>query len=621
MFKFQLKSLIFILIFTLWFPTAGLAGNQLDGHDSPYLAMHGEDPVAWQGWTANALAQAKKGNKLIFVSIGYFSCHWCHVMQRESFQNTDVAKQLNENFISVKVDRELNPDLDAYLIDFVTRTRGSAGWPLNVFLTPEGYPLVGFTYLPADRFLALLQELQQQWLQAPDYFKQAAARAAEAMEGVLLKPEPELKAADVKQYESVYVIQALELADEMSGGFGEQTKFPMVPHMDSLLSAYQRNPNPAVKNLLTITLDNMAMQGMRDHLGGGFYRYTVDPGWQIPHFEKMLYDNALLVPLYLRAANILDRPDYESVARNTLDFMISEMMGPTGAMVSSFSAIDNNNVEGGYYLWQQETLSKLLNSEELKLVNSLWGMQGHAELEAGHLPRINRTLVDAAKISNMELATAENVLISARKKLLKAREKRVLPVDDKYLAAWNGLALNALVEGAKLKGGEKYRQAASKIRDYLVNVLWDGTRLKRAKGKSGELGQAGLEDYAFVAQGLLAWAKLNNEKTLKTDKDFQFVKRLVDDGWKRFHDQTGWRLSDQTLLPSGYGVPMMEESPLPSPSAVLLDVSIELARLTNNQELATKVRENLQAGHTQLTQVAFDYPSQVSLLVKYFQIN
>ncbi|WP_455198292.1 thioredoxin domain-containing protein [Kaarinaea lacus] len=617
MFKPILISFFFILLFPSW----ANAGNQLDGHDSPYLAMHGEDPVAWQGWSAGVLEKAKAANRLIFVSIGYFSCHWCHVMQRESFQNKDVAKQLNEHFISVKVDRELNPDLDAYLIDFVTRTRGSAGWPLNVFLTPDGYPLVGFTYLPADRFLALLQELQQQWQQAPDYFKQVASRAADAMAGEPPKPEPELKPASASQYERVYVVQALELADDMSGGFGEQTKFPMVPHMDSLLSAYQRNPDPAVKKLLITTLDNMATQGMRDHLGGGFYRYTVDPNWQIPHFEKMLYDNALLVPLYLRAANILARADYELVARDTLDFMVSEMTGSTGAMVASFSAIDDNNIEGGYYLWHKEELAILLNENELKLVNHLWGMQGNPELEAGKLPRIQVLPEQAAQALNLKPQEAENLLLSARKKMLRARSQRVLPVDDKYLAAWNGLALTALVEGAKLEGGEKYRDAARKIRDYLVNVLWDGNRLWRARGSSGELGQAGLEDYAFVAEGLLSWVDLNNKKTSVQDKDFKLVMRLVNDAWKRFHDKTGWRLSDQTLLPSGYGVPMMAESPLPSPSAVLLRISMETAHRLDDKALIEKTRKSMNAGHSQLSQVAFDYPSQVSLLAKLFETN
>ena len=609
-------KLIIALFFIGLLPFPLLAGNQLSGHDSPYLAMHGDDPVDWQSWTADVLARAKKENKLVFVSIGYFSCHWCHVMQRESYRNEKIAKLLNDNFISVKVDRELNPALDAYLIDFVTRTRGSAGWPLNVFLTPEGHPLVGMTYLPAQKFMALLKNLQSKWQQSPLHYKQAAARAAQDMAGLAAKPELPISQKEAEQYEAIMVSQALRLTDEMSGGFGQQIKFPMVPQLDSLLGAYERNQNSRLKKLLVTTLDNMATQGMRDHLGGGFYRYTVDPGWQTPHFEKMLYDNALLAHLYLRASKILKRPDYELVARETLDFMVSEMAGSSGAMIASFSAVDGSNVEGGYYLWENETLSKILNAKELTLLKHMWGLEGHSDFEAGHLPRLQATLNESAKNLKLDNSEAHEIFSSARKKLLNVREHRNLPVDDKYLAAWNGLALVALVEGAKLEGGEKYKAAAKKIRDYFVNILWDGKRLWRAKGKSGELGQAGLEDYAFGAQGLLAWATLKKDKS--ADSEVKLAKRWVDDAWKRFHDKTGWRLSDQTLLPTGYGVPIMDESPLPSPSGVLLRVSNMLATQSNDNILREKVQEGMRAGHSQLKRAAFDYPTQVSVIADYY---
>jgi len=595
-----------------------MASNQLEGNDSPYLAMHGQDPVEWELWSKAVLDRAVRENKLIFVSIGYFSCHWCHVMQRESYQNVDVAKQLNKHFIPVKIDRELNPDLDAYLIDFVTRTRGAAGWPLNVFLTPAGNPLVGFTYLPADRFIALLQDLQQQWQQDPDYFRQAAARAAQSMKGQPLAAESSLSTDLTIRYESAYMNQAMGLADEMSGGFGEESKFPMVPQLESMLDAYQRNPHQEVKKFLTLTLDNMASMGMRDHLGGGFFRYTVDPGWHTPHFEKMLYDNALLATLYLRAAKVLEKPEYEIVGRETLDFMVSEMAGKNGAMISSFSAIDDSNIEGGYYLWKQESLLGLLTPEELALVNSLWGMQGQEDLEAGHLPRVNAPLDEVANSVHMDIEKAKAVMSSARKKLLKARAKRVLPVDDKYIAALNGLALSALIEGSKLSDGKKYLAAANKIHSYLVNELWDGKRLLRAKGKSGELGTAGLEDYAFVAQALLNWSKLSSKGKLDENDDFILAKRLVNDAWQRFHDKTGWRLSDQTLFPGSYGMPMLEEGSLPSPSAVLVSASMKIARYANDKVLMLKIGESLEMGHSRLSEDAFFHPSQVSLLVRYF---
>lgn len=587
-----------------------VSANPLSGHDSPYLAMHGKDPVAWQDWSAEVLAQAKRDHKLLFVSIGYFACHWCHVMQRESYQDPQVAKILNRHFVSVKVDRELNPALDAYLIDFVQRTRGASGWPLNVFLTPEGHPLVGLTYAPKDRFIALLAELQQQWQQTPDELAQAAAAAARMLQGVPMEPDPALSPGDGKRYQTIMVQQALQLRDEMDGGFGEQTKFPMVPQLDSLLSAYQRQPLPPLKAFLMLSLDRMATQGLRDHLGGGFYRYTTDPGWHTPHFEKMLYDNALLAMLYLRAAQVFQHADYEAIARDTLDFMRREMRSPQGALVASFSAVDAAGVEGGYYLWETKTLKSALSSEEYRLLELHWGLQGVASFDAGHLPRVQLPLGAAAEKLEIESVQAHQYYQSARAKLLKLRAVRHLPVDDKLLAAWNGLALTALVEGARLPGGEDYRQAAQGVRDYLVRVLWDGTRLLRARGRAGELGQSGLEDYAFAAQGLLAWAELTD-----SDDDFQLAARWVEDAWRRFYAPSGWLRSDQTLLPSGFGVPMLAEGPLPSPSSTLLKISLQVADRTNNETLKARVKQALAAGHRQLEQTAFDHPTQVDLLV------
>jgi hypothetical protein len=612
-----------LLLLSLWLPLAlsaqEVSANQLANHDSPYLAMHGADPVDWHLWSAEALAQARREHKLLFVSIGYFSCHWCHVMHRESYQDAQVAKLLNAHFIPVKVDRELNPALDAYLLDFVQRTRGMSGWPLNVFLTPEGHPLIGLIYLPKDNFLSLLQQLQQQWQQAPDELSQIAARASQELnapgEYTATKEDKDssttVQPIDGRRLEDIMVQQALQLADDMEGGFGDQSKFPMVPQLDSLLSAFQHQPSAPLKQLLTLTLDRMATQGLRDHLGGGFFRYTVDPGWQTPHFEKMLYDNALLAMVYLRAASILQRPDYESVARDTLDFMVREMVAPSGAMVSSFSAVDEAGVEGGYYLWQPEFLAQLLSSDEVRLIQKLWGVTGQSSFEAGYLLRQQMTLAEAAKELVIDEATAQQQLQSAKQKLLAARAQRHLPVDGKQLAAWNGLALTALVQGAQRKDGARYQAAAKKIRDYLVTTLWNGQRLLRARGKSGELGQAGLEDYAFAAQGLLAWAELT-----KDNNDAQLARRWIDAAWQRFRTASGWQRTDQTLLPMGPGSPLLDEGPLPSPAAVLMRITLVLKGQQGDSARHTQAAAALQGGNNQLTQAAFDFPTQVQVLAE-----
>ena len=612
------RNRLLALILTVASGMGSAWANSLAGNDSPYLAMHGQDPVDWQEWSADVLAQAKKQHKLLYISIGYFACRWCHVMQRESYRDPQVAKILNEHFISVKVDRELNPALDAYLIDFVQRTRGSAGWPLNVFLTPEGHPLVGLTYAPKDRFITLLNDVQRQWQQAPAYLSQVAAKAAKQMKGVPAKPDPALKPGDWQRYQTILVQQALRLGDEMEGGFGEQTKFPMVPQLESLLDAYAHKPIPQLKTFLMLTLDRIATQGMRDHLGGGFFRYTTDPDWQTPHFEKMLYGNALLAGVYLDAAKILDRPDYEDIARETLDFMIREMRRPQGAMVASFSAVDGAGVEGGYYLWETETLRSLLTPDEYQLLKMLWGLEGPTPFEAGYLPRLQMTLAEAAGQLKIDKTLAQQRYQSARKKLLQARARRSLPVDDKLLAGWNGLALTALVQGAKLPGGEKYRAAAQGVRDYMVQALWDGHHLLRAKRRAGSahkgaaMGQAGLQDYAFAAQGLLAWSNLTH-----SDSDFQLAARWVKDAWQRFHDNTGWVLSDQNLISTSIGVPILDESPLPSPSSTLLQVSQQVAKRLGDRMLLARTKTAFAAGHSQLEQAAFDYPSQVRLLADF----
>lgn len=603
---------ILVMIYLLLSPLGALGANSLAGNESPYLAMHGEDPVNWQTWTADVLAQAKRENKLLFVSIGYFSCHWCHVMQRESFRNAKVAALLNANFISVKVDRELNPALDAYLIDFVQRTRGAAGWPLNVFLTPDGNPLVGMTYLPTDNFMSLLEDLRKQWDKNAEDLKATAARAAEQLRGEKVKADSPLNLDIARSYEALLVRQAFQLGDVMDGGFGEQTKFPMVPQLEALLAAYARNPARPLKAFLERTLDQMANQGLRDHLGGGFFRYTVDPGWQTPHFEKMLYDNALLASLYLHAARVLERPDYEAVARDTLDFMLRDMRAAGGGMVGSLSAVDAAGVEGGYYLWPADDLGKLLSADELSLVQKVWGMGGGGALEAGYLPRVRLSAAAAAEKLGITQTTAEQRLDSARKKLLGARAKRSLPVDSKRLAAWNGLALSALVEGAKLPGGDHYRAAAKDVRDYLVNTLWDGQRLLRARGKSGELGKAGLEDYAFAAKGLLAWAHFTGE-----NRDLLLAKRWVDDAWHKFHSESGWQLSDQTLLPTGNGSPLLDEGPLPSPATVLLSATLDVAAKLGDDSLRLRAMQAVGAGHDALAQAAFDHPGSVRLIMDY----
>ena len=585
---------------------AASATNQLKNHPSPYLALHGTDPVAWQDWKIDAVNAARNQNKLLFVSIGYFSCHWCHVMQRESYKNPEIADYLNQNFVSVKVDRELEPALDARLINFVEKTQGVSGWPLNVFLTPEGYPLYAVLYMPPAEFKAVLSRLQQLWQQDPEGLKKVAREAAGGGKG---PGKPQLSKAKVQQYVEGVLKTSAGLADPFNGGFGEQSKFPSVPQLDFLLHQYRKHPKPNLGKFLTRTLDNMMRYGLYDHLGGGFFRYTVDPGWRTPHFEKMLYDNAQMAQLYHRAARIFHRDDYARVARETLTFMKTVLQKPNGGFIAALSAIDANNVEGGYYLWHQADLERILTPEEYKVSIFVRGMTDAPAFEDGHLPMQVRTITEAAEALNLPAKHVEQLMAAADNKLLVQRNKRSLPEDTKLLAGWNGLALSAFAEAARLEKNAEYETIAKNVRNYLVTAHWNGERLHRSVVNRRSIGQASLEDYAQVSRGLLNYARLTGSA-----RDYKLVRRVIDSAWRQFYGKTGWRLSNASLIHAEPGADAIADGPMPAPSGSLMDTALTLAELTNDEALKLRTLAALNSGHETVSVEPFWHVSHVAAM-------
>ena len=560
-------SLLLLILFTQ--SVHATLQNQLKKHPSPYLAMHGEDPVHWQTWGMDVLEKARKENKILYISSGYFACHWCHVMQQESYQNAQIAALLNTNYIPVKVDRELQPALDAHLIDFVQRTRGSAGWPLNAFLTPEGYPLLGLTYAPQDQFQGLLEKLKTIWETRADELKHTAREASGRQTSVSIQSTAE--SIDPARLHLRLVTMALSMGDEMQGGFGHQNRFPMAPQWQVLLERLEQGPDEQLRELIELTLDQMANQGMRDHLAGGFFRYTVDPGWQTPHYEKMLYSQALLSRLYLQAAKVLQRDDYKTVAKDTLDFTLKVFAGREGGFIASLSAVDPNNVEGGGYLWHAQELQRLLTPEEYAFASRRWRLQATVPPEGGFLP------VDAIKPKQLSTALGQSeselkrLEQRVRTKLLQARTARDHPRDEKQLASWNGLMLSALVEGARELKLARYRMAAASLRDYLVNRLWDGKQLLRAREGEEALGRAALEDYVYIAVGLNDWAEFSGSQF-----DKALAVKLVKEAWGRFYRDDGWQSTDDLLIPGIATNQAISDGPLPSPAALLIGLSLKL---------------------------------------------
>ena len=598
------------------------SANALAQAASPYLRLHAHDPVHWQEWSPEFVARAGSENRLIFVSVGYFACHWCHVMQRESFSDRDAATLLNTHFISVKVDRELDPALDAQLLRFVRATLGRAGWPLNVVLTPDGLPLFGFTYLPVADFTRLLEQIASRWASDRDSLAAAARGVSDMLESAARpRAAGAMDAAGVRALSDAFTQQASEMADGLAGGFGQQQKFPSAPQLALLLDSQRRQPVDALGGFLRLTFGAMASLGLRDQIGGGFFRYVTDPGWQVPHFEKMLYDNALLAELYFDAADVLGEPAFERVAMDTVGFMLRELASPHGGFYSSLSAVDADGVEGGYYLFDTQALEHILDEEERRVASVAWGFDGDPPIEHGYLP------IQAAE-SNEEVARAVGLpseeaaarLDSARRKLLGARDRRELPRDEKRLAAWNGLALSTLVRASLRRDGTRFEAPARGVVRFLTSELWDGSKLVRARAGGGAgIGAdeqsstpATLQDYAYVARGVIAFAKAHGHET-----HWEFARGIVEGAWERFHTPDGWRLSDAPGLPYAGTELAIADGPMPSPSAVLLDGAMHVANHFDDDALRARTRSALLADDSGLRPAAFFHATRIRALLRW----
>lgn len=536
--RISISGLLLAVFLLLLFPFPLSAASPLASHASPYIRMHASDAVNWRLWDPAVLQQAQRENKLIFFSIGYFACHWCHVMREQSFNHTAVAGLLNKRYIPVKIDRELNPALDAYLMDFVQMTRGHGGWPLNVFVTPEGYPLVGLVYLPQPDFLQLLQRLDGDWRDKNSQLRALAEKAFEFSKNVYSQSLP-MPSAD--RLSDVLLAAVREQADELSGGFGHQARFPQPALLMALLEQLEKNDLAWLRDFLQLTLEQMAEQGLHDVVGGGFFRYTIDPNWQTPHYEKMLYTNAGLVQVYMKAYRVFHQQRYLEIARETMGFMLREMWSPAG-FVSSLSAQDERGREGGAYLWQPAEMQSLLTAEQWQKVTGEWRFIQVAEGD-GLLPA--------------GLALADD-WHGIRQRLLKKRRQTGMPVDDKVLPSWNGYALSALAELYITDKDQAIKKHGELLFKRLQRQLEQG--LVR---KAGMTEQRFIEDYAFVIQGMLDWAAISG-RDFGAEATRQIVRAA-----QLFAADHGWRLSDLAILPLPADQRNIADGELPSAEIVI----------------------------------------------------
>lgn len=593
----QQVGFIFALYLTLSSAMAWTApvANQLRQHASPYLALHGEDPVAWQEWSAETLARAKRENKLLFVSVGYFSCHWCHVMQKESYSNPDIAAVLNQYFIPVKVDRELNGALDAALIEFSEALSGVAGWPLNVFVTPEGYPAYSVLYEPPEKFKALLMRMAELWRKQGTAFRQAAldagktARTAPALESVT--------SAGIQRAHQQFMQAVWQNADSLQGGFNRVSKFPMSAQLAYLLETYARDRDPHLGEFLRLTLDQMQRLGLRDHVNGGFFRYTVDPDWNTPHFEKMLYDNAQLARVYARAATLFKRGEYRRIAHEILDFMLADLRDPGGGFHTALSALDKQGREGGGYLWTADELRQRLTEAEYALVRRIWRLDQPPPFDLGYLP------MEKTAPTREERISLKTILL----KLRASGRKQQVPADTKINAGLNGLALSALSEAGR--GEPRFERAAGQLRTYLAQQLVQHGQLLKTRAGTRVFADAELEDYAYSAAGLADYARLFGDRAASN-----LARDLAHQAWQRFFSDSGWRREAHPLLATLLPEPALTDGALPSASARLMAVTQSMVNPGSKSDLKPLLRRASAMLLPAMRKAPFEYPGSLGVL-------
>jgi uncharacterized protein YyaL (SSP411 family) len=485
--------------------------NRLARESSPYLRQHQHNPVDWYPWGPEALERSQREQKPIFLSIGYSACHWCHVMEHESFSDPEIARWMNENFVNIKVDREERPDLDEIYMTAVQRMTGHGGWPMSVFLTPDRKPFFGGTYFPpVDRhgmpgFARVLRHLSGLWqdrradvLRAGD---DMAADLAKVLAPPLAPGMPEAGAI------AAAAAASRDRFDPEHGGFGWPPRFaPKFPHAVELTLLLRHAGRTGDRQLLDVacrTLTAMARGGIYDQVGGGFHRYSVDREWLVPHFEKMLYDNALLARVYAEAWVATQDPLYRRIATETLDYLLAEMRDPAGGFWSATDA-DSEGVEGKYFVWTLAELESALGARAA-LAASHFGVTAGGNFEGHNVLTLARTVDELAADTRRDAAEIEAELGQARRTLYAQRRQRVPPAtDDKVLAAWNGLTLAAFAAGHQAFGEPRYLAAAQRLAAFLCERMIVDGRLRRS-WRGGEARLAGyLEDHAFVADGLLA---------------------------------------------------------------------------------------------------------------------
>ncbi|HET7480547.1 MAG TPA: thioredoxin domain-containing protein [Rubrobacteraceae bacterium] len=575
--------------------------NRLANETSPYLLQHKDNPVDWYPWGEEALGRAREEDKPVLLSVGYSACHWCHVMERESFEDEATARIMNQHFVNIKVDREERPDIDSiYMSALQAMTRGG-GWPMTVFMTPDGAPFYAGTYFPPvpSRGMPSFQQLLVSLADAYENRREDVLQSAESVRDYLQAstgaaiPKAESAGSALLDAAAASLVSQL---DRRFGGFGGAPKFPQAMNLEVLLRHHHRTGDRDALSGVELTLRHMANGGIYDQLGGGFARYSVDEYWLVPHFEKMLYDNALLSRLYLEAYEATGDPFYRRIAEETLDYVLRDMTSEEGGFYAAEDA-DSEGVEGKFYVWTPGEVEAALDPEDAKLALRYWDVTERGNFEGKNILNVPRPPEAVAAEFGLSSEELWDRVVGIRAKLLAAREKRVRPGrDEKVLAAWNGLMLRSFSLAARVTGREDYREAARKNAAFILEKLKEGGRLHRSYKDGRARFNGYLEDYAMAADGLAALyeATFETRWLLEADAMCDAISELFwDEGSKSFYDTPADHEQLVTRPRDIY------DSAAPSGTSVAVEVLLKLALLLDRNDYrqrAETVLEELSGG-------------------------
>jgi uncharacterized protein YyaL (SSP411 family) len=576
--------------------------NRLAREQSPYLLQHAYNPVDWHPWGEEAFAKARREQKPIFLSIGYSTCHWCHVMERESFERDDIAGLLNESFVSIKVDREEHPDLDQVYMHAVTAMTGQGGWPLTVFLTPDLKPFFGGTYFPPEQrgrmagMKELLPAVAHAWDSRRAEITASADELTSRVSQALNRPAaPGPLSAET--FDRAYR-GAAESFDADHGGFGDAPKFPRPHELSFLLRYWSRSGTARALEMVTTTLDHIARGGIHDHVGGGFHRYSIDAQWRIPHFEKMLYDQALLARAYLEAHQATRRADYAGIARRALDYVLRDLTDGRGGFYSAEDA-DSEGEEGAFYVWSREEILTHLGPEEGERFARRYGVSAEGNFEHGK------------SVLHLETAVAhEDGDAASRERLFSARSRRPRPHrDDKVLTSWNGLMVTAFAIGGALLDEPRYLEAARKAARFILDhAVRDGILVRR--WRAGEARYPGtLEDYAYFAEGLLALYEATFDAAWLAEArrwTLALVERFWDEAVGALHLRSQ---QDEPLIVRATDA---YDGATPSGSSVASLLLLRMGRLTGDERLEAFGRRSVERVAGLLAQTPLAFPAMLA---------